>query len=569
LNPPDATETPRPPAQHATLTIIAQDPSVRAADADGGPERVLTERIRIPAEPLRPGPRGARFHVVDYDGGSGELLPPATIGVDAEDRFAGAADSTLLDDPAFRAQNVYAVAASTLARAEAALGRRLRWGFRGHQLFLAPHAFAEENAFYSPEDGAIYFGYVPGTEGEVQTALSHDIVAHETTHAILDGLRPRFAEPGLPDQAAFHEALADCVALLSVFSLEAVVARLLDEQGWKARVPRAKLSEEELGSTALFALADQLGGGAGNGAGLRRSVRLEPDPGLLSQRRFEEPHTRGEVVVAAVMRTMLGMWTGRLKAIAGETADRERVVEEGAKTAEHLLRMLLRGVDYMPPVELEFADVLEAVLVADAVMAPDDEHGYRATLERNFAAYGIERPLPGIVDLAQGAPLAYDRMNFELLRSDPDEAQRFLWENAAALGIEDGWQTRVESVRPSVRTGPDGLLVAEVVADYVQRLRLTVAEAAARGVSAPEGVDPAAELEVWGGGVVVFDQFGRAKLAHRKPLDDWERQSRRLAYLAGRGLRDRRGRLGFTSGERRGQAFAALHAAPDHAGEDW
>lgn len=559
----------QPLPQRVALTVIAQDPSVRAAPAAGEAERILVEQIRIPAEHLEPGPRGARFYVVDYDSGSGKLRPPAKIRVDGEDRFADADDAKLIGSADFRAQNVYAIAASILAAAEAALGRRLSWGFSGHQLYLVPHAFPEENAYYSPEDGAIFFGYVPGADGEVQTALSHDVVAHETTHAILDGLRPRFSEPGLPDQPAFHEALADCVALLAVFSLEPVVARLLDKGGFEERVPKAKLTEESLRETALFAVAEELGRGGGHSGGLRRSVELKPDPGLLGKREYEEPHTRGEVLVAAVMQTLLSMWVERLPAITETTADRERVVEEGAKAADHLLHMLLRGIDYMPPVELEFDDVLEAVLVADAVVAPDDEHGYRAALARNFRAFGIERPAQGIVDLSQGASPVYERMNYAVLRSDKDEVERFLWENADVFEIDREWQTQVEGIRPSIRFGPDGLLVTEAIAHYVQRLELTAAEAKQRGVAVPAGVPPEMQLQLWGGGVMVFDQFGRAKLHHAKRLTDWDRQSRRLAYLWSHGLTDSRNRLGFTITTSRGQRFAALHLGSEYAGEEW
>jgi hypothetical protein len=564
---PPFTRSPLP--QYATLTVIAQDPSVRVTPAKGEAERILVERIRVPAEHLEPGPRGARLYVIDYDSGTGKLAAPAKIGVDEGDRFAGAADAELLASADFRAQNVYAIAASTLAAAEAALGRRLCWGFSGHQLYLVPHAFPEENAYYSPEDGAIFFGSVPGRAGEVQTAFSHDIVAHETTHAILDGLRPRFSEPGLPDQPAFHEALADCVALLSVFSLKRVVRRLLDEGGFKARVPKAKLTEESLRESALFAVAEELGRGGGHRGGLRRSVELEPDPALLASREYEEPHNRGEIVVAAVMRTLLRMWAERLEPITETSADRDRVVEEGARSAEHLMHMLLRGIDYMPPVELEFADVLEAVLVADAVVAPDDEHGYRDALERSFNAFGIVRPRPGIVDLAQGSSPVYDRMNFAILRSDEDEVERFMWENAEVLGLDRTYGWRVDAIRPSIRFGPDGLLVTEAVADYVQRLELTAAEAGERGLALPEGIPPDTPLQLWGGGVLVFDQFGRAKLHTVKRLDDWERQSRRLAYLWNHGLTDTKKRLGFTLSVPRGQRFAALHVGSEYAAEEW
>jgi hypothetical protein len=50
----------------------------------------------------------------------------------------------------------------------------------------------------------------------VFTCLSQDIVAHEVTHAVIDGIRPYFTEPTNPDVLAFHEGFADR-SVLSLF----------------------------------------------------------------------------------------------------------------------------------------------------------------------------------------------------------------------------------------------------------------------------------------------------------------------------------------------------------------
>ena len=116
----------------------------------------------------------------------------------------------------------------TLARFEFALGRRIPWSFKTHQLKVAPHGMADANAFYSPQVEGLVFGYFDCLSGEkVFTCLSHDIIVHETTHALVDALRERYMDPSTPDQAAFHEGFADVVALLSVFAQREIVEHLL------------------------------------------------------------------------------------------------------------------------------------------------------------------------------------------------------------------------------------------------------------------------------------------------------------------------------------------------------
>ena len=90
---------------------------------------------------------------------------------------------------------VYAVAMKVIDNLDFALGRRL--AFRGKRLRLYPHAFLGRNAYFDHNLGAVLFGFFlaeraagPKPSGQtVFTCLSHDIIAHEVTHALVHRLR--------------------------------------------------------------------------------------------------------------------------------------------------------------------------------------------------------------------------------------------------------------------------------------------------------------------------------------------------------------------------------------------
>lgn len=527
-------------------TIIAQDPSVHRRVIAQKTRKILTAKVRIPGEWIGPGPRSHRFHVVDYDETARAFVEPIELmkamakpGWPAyEDRFSDATDETLVSDPGFRAVNAFVIASRTLATFEFALGRRVPWGFGKQQLFLVPHAMVMENAYYQAGDEGIYFGYFTRDDGQVvQTCLSHDIIAHETTHAVLDGLRPRLLEPGLPDQFAFHEGLADIVALLSVFSMPEVVEEAIRGMERKRRLPKRVLSLDAFKKSMLLTLAEQWPGDPTYGRpviGLRTSVFMEPNTKLLKDPEYEEPHLRGEILVAAVMQTLLSIWLERMARLAeGGRPSHALVAEEGAKSALHLLKMVIRAIDYMPPVELEYEDVIDGIIESDTVIAPVDDHGYRLKLEAAFASYGIYRPKKEVVDVSVAAP-AYENVSFTLLRTDPEEAFRFIWNNAPLLGIDRDFDICVDRVLPCVRVGPDGVFVQETAVTYVQSLEDTARELA-KVLGKPFGtsLEPPArrKFQIWGGGTLIFDQFGQVRHHQSKRLLDWDRQNRRLDYL--------------------------------------
>ena len=573
---------PRPATR--SMTVVAQDPSVRSANG-----HILMATARVPAEDLIPGPIGYRVQVVDYDSTSGEyhgahVLPERQ---DAEPAAWRSGDSSILDDYTFHAQNVYALVMQTLARFEAALGRRVGWSFDVHQLKVAPHGLRDANAFYSRDLEGLVLGHFRGRRGRtVFTALSHDVVVHETTHALIDAMHERYMDPSGPDQASFHEGFADIVALLSIFAQVEVVEEMLRLGAGVSRmsdpIPLKSLTAEALREGPFTALAEELGRAqpdaerqAARGYALRRSTDLKPGRSWLKDEEFKEPHRRGEILVAAVMNAFIETWSRRLQ--EAETPGQrfhqaKRVAEEGADVASTVLTMWIRALDYMPPVHLEFGDTLSAALTADLEARPDDERlKLREVLTRSFKSYGIEpasdrQDRPGIWRPAPEG-LRYDRVRFESMQSDKDEVFRFIWENRDRLEVREGAHTEVLSVRPCRRIGEDGFVLRETVAEYYQVARLTDAEYRARKIDLPRAylavqrrehkrtaqrrraragvADEGGALNsdesigaltpVYGGGMLVFDEFGRLKYHIHNDVFG-SRQTGRLKYLWEAGL---------------------------------
>ena len=97
---------------------------------------------------------GYSLFIVDYDASTETMYNPPEL-KDGEPVNAPTSLTKLFADPGYHAWNVYAIAMRTLLRFEFALGRRVGWGIRDHQLKVVPHAFEEANAFYSPDMEAL------------------------------------------------------------------------------------------------------------------------------------------------------------------------------------------------------------------------------------------------------------------------------------------------------------------------------------------------------------------------------------------------------------------------------
>lgn len=411
-----------------TLSVFAFDPAVAGKFQN---RRVKNLVISLPWEMERleekdpfVGPRGEYIEVVDYDPSSGVFYEPVNLNDPTVRLNDGLAPT--VDNPQFHQQMVYAVAMNTIAAFEQALGRVALWAPRSwrrsksedgvqddpdkgfvQRLRIYPHALREANAYYDPQKKALLFGYfqagpenpqmLPGSM--IFTCLSHDIIVHETCHALLDGMHPYFAEPTNPDVLALHEAFADVVAILQHFSHPEV----LEDQIAKTH---GDLERQSL----LGQLAQEFGQALGRGHALRDALGKvvdgewrpkEPDNRALE--RTQNPHARGSILVAAVFRAFLVIYKDRVADLLRIASDgrgilpdgeldpdlKRRLAREAAKSARHLLQMCIRALDYCPPVDVTFGDYLRALITADADLYPQDDYGYRVALIEAFTAWGI------------------------------------------------------------------------------------------------------------------------------------------------------------------------------------
>jgi hypothetical protein len=400
-----------PDPAHRRIRVYATDPSL-SGQLDTVDVSEVTLEVRW--EKLTTGPVGEYLEVKDTG-------PHRYDGVNLNNRSLLAQDGWAPSEgnPQFHQQMVYAVAMKTIEHFELALGRPVLWRPRPNpkdanddsgfvrRLVVRPHALEQANAYYSPQEVALLFGYFEarGDAGlhrpgcPVYTCLSHDIIAHETTHAVIDGMHRRFNEPSNLDVLALHEAFADIVALLQHFTIPELLEHEISHT-------RGDLEAESL----LGRLAVQFGRGVGGRSALRSAIgsvengvwhRPKPDPAELSRR--VTPHSRGAILVAAVFDALIAIYkkriadllrisTGGTGVLPGGALHPDlvrRLAGEASKSAGHVLNMCVRALDYLPPVDVTFFDFLRALITADFEMVADDRHDYRVAVVEAFGRRGI------------------------------------------------------------------------------------------------------------------------------------------------------------------------------------
>ena len=494
------------------LRIYAVDPAQSRLEG-------AVATVNVAYEPLAPGPVGRIIEVEDLDPVTGRPLRAANL----EEPHVLMADGyePSPSDPRFHQQMVYAVCSNVYSAFRTALGRTPGWSFGGAQeparLIVRPHFAQEANAYYERvgDRGELHFGYFPAGEnpadrtlagGMVFTCLSHDIVVHEMTHALLDGLRAHFMVPTNPDVIAFHEAFADLVAVFQHFSYPEVVRSAM-------RQCRGALEQAQL----LGQVASQFSRASGRSGPLRTAL----EQGAPRKYRANlEPHALGAVLVSAIFDAFTVVFRRKTEALVRLASGGTGVLPPGelphdlqqllaakaGKLASQFLAICIRAIDYCPPTGMMFGDYLRALITADYDLVPDDPWDYRGALIDAFwrrriyprtAQHLSQDALlwkPPRIPLDPVRGLAFSRLRFQ---GDPAHAasadelrrqaatlgrfvtQRHLLEefglvasDDARLGADAVDLPTVESIRTARRAGPNGEIVFDLVAEITQAMHV-------------------------------------------------------------------------------------------------
>jgi hypothetical protein len=485
---------------------------------------------------------------------------------------------------------VYAVTSQVHATFRRALGREIGWSFadrKDRRLRIRTFAGSERNAWYDPAEGTLNFGYYEASElpadrtlpkGPVFTSLSHDIIAHEMSHAMLDALRSNFIQPTSSDMTGFHEGFADLVALFHHF---------LYTDALRAAIKSSRGDLRQ--SNYLCKIGQQFGRSMG-GDPLRSAVNDS-----LMYRADLESHAMGEVLVAAIFEAYMTVFrrktehyrrlatagSGELPAGALSELLVETLTSKASDLAAQFLSMIIRAVDYLPPVDVRLGDYLRAIITADFDLVQDDPWGYREALIDAFRRRAI---FPNdVFSLTENALLwrgpdtvlePIEALSFKEIwfQSDPGSPVSVGEQIAQACALGE-YVTRdsermhafglvfaddprlhgdritlpmIESVRTLRRPGPDGRVVFDTVAEIVQ----------CRTVHAR---DDRPGFDLHGGSTVILDSRGEFRVVIRKSVVGEGRVERRALYLGSEHAKT------FWTRDRKRNRYLLKEAAPFRA----
>ncbi len=446
------------------VPVIVKDPEVSEYK-----EIRPTEEVIIEEDAFLDGPVSPRVAMLDFEPTSGELAPGVQFVPPESPTGEGAFHIRRPIQPGDRqvdreaaAVSIFGAVHKTMKMFEEpdALGRRVQWAFGAPQLLVVPRAGEWANAYYERESHSLQFFYFQSDGGPViHTGFSQDIVAHETAHALLDGVAPDLYGAITPQSLAIHEAIADIAALLCSFRCRELTARVLEQTG--GSIHR---------SSAFSGLAEQFGSALNRNRPYLRDLNndksLHADAPAHLRANRSEPHALSEVLSGALYHVLVKMHEtlkeqyrsgtmpdADLIAAPEEEYVQERVqralAPEGARSSipapskalfvasERLKRTLLRGLDYLPPGDVTFTDLARAVIASDQASHPESSR-QRQWLCDQFVERGIVESADALAVRTNFDDEALRELDLEALVASDYAAYDFANKHRDLLNIPEG-----------------------------------------------------------------------------------------------------------------------------------
>ena len=235
-----------------------------------------------------------------------------------------------------------------LKRMNTDIGFRWQWG--SSPINVYPHAGVDRNAYYHrPEKVLRFFYFHPNnvaTKPLVYTCRSFDIVAHETGHAILDGLKPGYLTSWHPQTGGLHESFGDLTAILTMLAqmdqCEAIIAE----------------SRADLHAKTFFpAVAEQFGEALyGHTMGLRNA-----DNDLKLSDVSNQVHDISQVLTGAVYDILADIFDDYVK------LDEYDPTETLFRIGKHMTSLVLLSILDSPDQNVTYRDVAEKMIGIEPV----------------------------------------------------------------------------------------------------------------------------------------------------------------------------------------------------------
>jgi hypothetical protein len=537
------------------IPVFIQDPLVAMQFPTLG---VQTIDLRLDTC-LSDGPTSARIAVVDYNADTQKLLDPVKwvekqgwfytpngeALPDAPQDLTNVKDPLkyeaeyrafiqgALKNPYFHQVNAWAIVQRVLEFYEdaQALGRPVPWGFDGNRILVVPHAGYGENAYYDQSTKSLQFFYFGDEAQPGYTCLSHDILAHESGHAILDGIRPLYNENPSVETSAFHEFIGDLTAiLLALFNA--------DIRHFVAQKTNANLKEDKI----LSSIAEEFGQNIYARPYLRSaSNKLTMQAPEI--RNSLSAHTISQVLTGAMFDLLIGIATlhmnKNLPMPEEESSDSDGASQPESRmprkvtplqalwwAADRFRRVALQPLDLCPPCDIQFIDYARAVIRNYLLTNPVDAEGYRTMMLQVFhdrkickCKYKPGEALPQDCEFLEAVfqpKQEFIYHDIQRVARSRTAAYYFLNDNREVLRIPPHQDIIISDLYDNAKLGAQGeRLPHQVVLEYIWKEELEFKDQTGRGMKF--GRLEGKKAAMYCGGTLVFDDRGNLLSWFRKP----------------------------------------------------